>query len=204
MMDMDPDDFFVPNKKAKHKAPQVFSSSNPTQKRKDQQQQKKKPKKACVEISSSEESNEDLQQYTDVCKRVEEDKLQRNPPYIVFLRGLISKCSGCNFKFTAPQHRLPQDMVFKYMMFCKCLDGRGGEKECATRSPAYFHSGDLACLRELEELEDIQMKDIYITNNVFNNLSRRHIHELKKHRMWGPLIATCTSLNQVKVQNLNG
>ena len=35
MMDMDLDDFFVPNKKAKHKAPQVFSSSNPTQKRKD-------------------------------------------------------------------------------------------------------------------------------------------------------------------------
>ena len=36
MMDMDPNDFFVPKKKAKHKVPQVFSSSNPTQKGKDQ------------------------------------------------------------------------------------------------------------------------------------------------------------------------
>ena len=36
MMDMDPNDFFVSKKKAKHKVPQVFSSSNPTQQRKDQ------------------------------------------------------------------------------------------------------------------------------------------------------------------------
>ena len=140
MIDMDLDHLFVPNKKAKHKVPQVFSSSNPTQKRKDKGQQKNKPKKAHVEISSSEESDEDLEQYTDVCKRVEEDKLQRNPPHIVFQRGLISKCSGCIFKFTAPQRRAPQDMIFKYMMFHKCPDGNGGDKECATQSPAYFHS----------------------------------------------------------------
>ena len=66
MMDMDPDHFFVPNKNAKHKVPQVFSSSNSTQKRKDEGKQKKRPKKACVEISSSDESDEDLEQYEDV------------------------------------------------------------------------------------------------------------------------------------------
>ena len=120
MMDMDPDDFFVPNKKAKHRSSTSIQLIQSYTKKKGSTVTKEEmPKKAHVEISSSEENNEDLQQYTDVHKRVEEDKLERNPPHIVLLRGLISKCSGCNFKFTAPQHRPPLDMVFKYMMFCK-------------------------------------------------------------------------------------
>ena len=77
---MDPDNIFVPNKKAKHNVPCVFSSSNLTQKRKDEGKQKKQTKRAHVEISSSDESDEDLTQFDDVPNRIEENKLQCKPP----------------------------------------------------------------------------------------------------------------------------
>ena len=127
------------------------------------------------------------------------------PPHIDFLRGLISKCSGYDFKFTALQKRPPQDMIFKYMMLCKWPDGKGGEKATFTRTPSYFHSRDLACLHKLEELNKIQMEDICITNNIFRNLSRRHVQELKLHMMWGSLTQTCRQLTQINVNIiLNG
>ena len=92
-------------------------------------------------------------------------------------------------------------MIFKYMMFCKYPDGNGGEKECATQSPAYFHHQNLACLHDLKVLEDIQMKDIYITNNVFKNLSKRH-SQVEKVQNVGPAYCNMHKFNSGKSTKL--
>ena len=108
-----------------------------------------------------------------------EEKL-RNPPHIVFITSMIQKCSGCNFKFTAPEcHRL-HDMPFKYQVFRKYPNGKGEIKTATTHSPAYFHSWDLGCLHELEELQNVQLKDVYIPNKTMYGLHKWHIKEQKK------------------------
>ena len=71
-------------------------------------------------------------------------------------------------------------MVFKYQIFRKYPNGKGGIKTATTRSAAYFHSWDLGCLHELEELQNVQLKDFYIPNKTMEGLHKQHIKELKK------------------------
>ena len=128
--------------------------------------------------------------------------MRRNPPQIVFIAAIIKKCSGCNFRFTAPECCRPNDMLFKYQMFRKYPNGRGEIDTATTHSPAYFHSHDLGCLHKLEELQKIQMKDLYISNQTMEGLDKHHIKELKKRRMWDALMTTQQNLiesNEVQV-----
>ena len=190
MLEDDPTEFFAPNKKAKHKVPNVYNSSNPTQKRKPSVQKKKHTGKRPKIAISSDSDSDNIANMTQVPPRVEEEKLRRNPPHIVFITSMIQKCSGCEFKFTAPERRKPNDMVFKYKIFRKYPDGKGGRKTATTRSAAYFHSRDLGCLRELEELKNVQMKNLYIPNKTMEGLHKQHIKELKKRNMWDEIIRT--------------
>ena len=118
MLDAQQGQMFAPNKKAKHKVPDILSSSNPTQKRKHtdvkmnngrktngkpnrkSQNSRKRPR---FEISDSDDTDSDDDVYGNVPKHVEEQKLAADPPHIVLINALIQKCSGCNFKFTAPE-----------------------------------------------------------------------------------------------------
>ena len=130
-------------------------------------------------------------------QHIEEEKLRRNPPHIVFITSMIQKCSGCNFKFTTPECCRPNDMLFKYQMFRKFPNGKGEIKITTTTcNPAYFHSHDLGCLCKLEELEKTQMKDLYISNKTMEGLHKHHIKELKKQRMWDALMTTRQNLTQ--------
>ena len=157
MLEDDPTEFFAPNKKAKHKVPNVYNSSNPTQKRKPAVQ-KKKPTGKMPKIALSSDSDGDNKgNITQVPQHGEEEKLRRNPPHIVFITSMIQKCSGCQFKFTAPECCKPSDMLFKYQVFRKYQNGKGGIKTATTHSAAYFHCQDLGCLCELEEFkQDVQ------------------------------------------------
>ena len=109
---------FAPNKKAKHKVPEIVSRSNPTQKRthtdvknnngrktngKAKLKSKNSRKRPRIEISDSDDTDSNDDVYGNVPKHVEEQKLATNLPHIVLINALIQKCSGCNFKFTAPE-----------------------------------------------------------------------------------------------------
>ena len=207
MLEDDPTEFFAPNKRAKHKVPSMYNSSNPTQKRKSPVQKKKTAiaKRPKIAISSDSDG-EDERNITQVPQHVEEEKLRRNPPHIVFITAMITKCSGCDFKFVAPEHHRLNDMLFKYQMFRKYPDGMGEIQTATTHSPAYFHSQDLGCLHELKELEKVEMKDLYISNKTMEGLDKCHIKELKKQRMWDALMTTWQNLiesNEVQVGFLN-
>ena len=93
-------------------------------------------------------------------------------------------------------------MVFKYLMYRLKPDGKGKMVPDTNRTPAYLHVRDLACLRHLEELKNIEMDGIYISNRALLTLTRLHIKLLRKHKMWNPLVKTrqylCNKVVQVQ------
>ena len=119
MLEAQPGQMFVPNKKAKHKVPEVLSNNNPTQKRKTTNANSKTQnnnigkkgmktkntrKRPRIEISDSDDDTDsDDDVFGTVPKDVEEQKLVTNPPHIVLINLSIQKCSRCDIKFTAPE-----------------------------------------------------------------------------------------------------
>ena len=101
----------------------------------------------------------------------EREKLIHNPPHLVFLTSMIEKCQGCSKKFTKKDHETPNDLIFKYLMFRKWPDGKGGIVTNDTRTPGYFHAYDLGCLVRYKELEKITMKGIYMPNATFRSFN---------------------------------
>ena len=69
------------------------------------------------------------------------------------------------------------------------------------RSPGYFHARDLGCLRNLEELEDIEVDDCYMTNETLNKLEQGYIDLLKARKLWDGLCAT--RINVINGKGLN-
>ena len=106
MLDAQQGQMFAPNKKAKHKVPDIVSSSNHTQKRmhtdvkknngrksngKAKLKSKNSRKRPHIEISDSDDTDSDDDVYGNVPKHVEEQKLATNPPHIVLINALIQK-----------------------------------------------------------------------------------------------------------------
>ena len=76
------------------------------------------------------------------------------------------------------------------MMYRSKPDGNGKMVPDDKRSPAYFHTTDLACLCRLDELREIKMYRIYITNTSIETLTCLNVKLLKKCKMWNPLLKT--------------
>ena len=114
LIEMDPSRYFVSNKKAKHKVPVNFSSGNPNQEKIKEDRstncqaklQKRRLKerrkysfvtvvKKILIVKKKEQVPED----------VEKEKINENPPHLVFITSMIKKCSGCDTKFTEKERK---------------------------------------------------------------------------------------------------
>ena len=113
--DVSQDDFFVPNRKAKHQAPKTFSDSNPQQK----QVNKNKGKKRKME-TSDEESSEDDPEVNMGIERVprekEQEHMRSNPLVLILITGRVHICTGCKVLFTDREWKQPHDLVFRMQM----------------------------------------------------------------------------------------
>ena len=87
---------------------------------------------------------------------VEQQKLGYNPPHLVMIHDKIIVCSGCEIPFNRKDCKEPNNLVFKYVMFRTRPNGRGQKVVNKFRSAGYFHAQDLGCLRNLEELEQVE------------------------------------------------
>ena len=134
--------------------------------------------------------NHILAEYDIVPAGIEITKMDTNPLVLVFLNALMTECAGCELKFTHADREKPNDMVFKYMMVHQREDGTGDMVENTYKTPAYFHSKDLGCVRCIEELHFTELADIYMPNETTRTLQKEHINELKKHKMWDDLVCT--------------
>ena len=164
MVEMDPNKYFLPNRKSKHRVPTTFSETNPEQrankrnndaagssisKRKKTTQAKEvvSMRKAGMTANnkqnkSTEDSNSDYQD-DDVDKVPANEvkrKLQSNPPVLIRMSGIIRKCSGCEEYFTDKYRKPPHDIIFKFMMYRKQPVSKDKWVRNNYKSPAYFHA----------------------------------------------------------------
>ena len=109
MFDLHPEKFLVPSKKAQHKVPATFNKTNPTQ--------KQIPTKRKLHQDSENDTNDNNNDFVNVPDVIEEQKLGYNPPHLVLLFERVVVCSRCEIPFNQKDHREPNNMVFKYMMF---------------------------------------------------------------------------------------
>ena len=72
-------------------------------------------------------------------------------------------------------------------MFQTRPNGRGKMVQNNYCSAAYFHAHDLGCLWNLEELEEVEVEDCYLTNETLNKLKPGHIDLLKARKLWDGL-----------------
>ena len=135
-----------------------------------------------------------LAEYDIVPAGIEITKMDTNPLVLVFLNALMTECAGCELKFTHANRKKPNNMVFKYMMVCQREAGTGDMVENTYKTPAYFHSKDLGCVRCIEELRFTELADIYMPNETTRTLQKEHINELKKCKMWDDLVHTTQQL----------
>ena len=111
MFNLHPENFLVPSKKARHRVPPTFSNTNPTQ------TQKHKPTKRKLDEDSNDDSDSDNNELPIVPEVVEQQKLGYNPPHSVMIHDKIIVCSGCEIPFNRKDHKEPNNLLFKYMMF---------------------------------------------------------------------------------------
>ena len=77
---------------------------------------KTKRKKKELNSDSSEEDSECDDDKEHVPEDVEKEKINENPPHLVFITVMIKKCSGYDTKFTEKERKSPKDMVYKFLM----------------------------------------------------------------------------------------
>ena len=75
-------------------------------------------------------------------------------------------------------------MVYKFLMFRSRPKGDGTWIKNNYRSPGYFHSVDIGCLRNLKDLRHLEKDDIYMGNEACFALSKEHTDELKQRKIW--------------------
>ena len=188
------DEVFIPSKKAKHKAPTLFSSSNPTQ-------GLTVPAPLCERSSSQMNTNLDTIQSVfeepgpssspgqktqkkatfGSARKFLRENHPDNSPILVFLQGFnIKVCFGCKKKFEPKMRNPPHDIICKRLVTKDRLINNqwvpGWQK-----SWGYFHLS-LDCLRKSRT--DIEASDIYIPNDVMGRLTQEHIDMLVKKGWW--------------------
>ena len=149
------DNFFVPNRKAKHQAPKTFIDSNSQQK----QINNKKVKKRKME-TSDEESSEDDKEVNMGIERVPQEKEQQhmvsNPLVLTPITGRVCICTGCKVLFTDREWKQPYDLVFR-MQMRRQYQKDGKKKTALKKSNVFFHMRDLGCVAKYKNSHMLNM-----------------------------------------------
>ena len=117
-----------------------------------------------------------------VLKDVERQKMNTNPPTYVRMKPMVKRCQGCRVLFDKSERKAPNDLIFQYQMIREYPDPNnpGKWKKTDKVANAYFHSRDLACLRRVPELSNINENHIYIEDGVYHSLTEGHLEILDR------------------------
>ena len=205
-MDSDASDLFMPNKRARHRVPQVFSSNNPSQSQPrnsvrrvnrivsdssddenilPEVKKRRKSLPLAQEDQADDFADEILEKVNLVDGEKERIHIISNPLCVVFLTPKIIKCSGCDFAFTTKERRDPLDMIFRVRMY-RYRPGIGKPVKNSRKTNAYFHAYDYGCLysKSDPELRSLGRNDLYMPNDEYQQLSKEKIQRLKILNMW--------------------
>ena len=160
----DEDPLFLPNKRARHREPERAVhgvEGNPLQ-----------------PIQPSGSANAATQPTASQPKKLGS---QDNPPLLAFLQGFkITTCFGCKKKFAASQKNPPDDLIIKLQVKRDRLINNNWVPGWKT-SWGYFHLS-LNCIKLVKSY--LEVEDIYIPNNIRENLTADHVQKLQKMGWW--------------------
>ena len=131
------DDFFVPNRKAKHWVPKTFSDSNPQQKQVNNKKGKKRKMESTDDESSEDEPEVDMG-IEQVPQEKEQEHMKSNPLVLTPISGRVHICTGCKVLFTDKEHKQPHDLVFRIQMR-RQYQKDGQKKTALKKSNVFFH-----------------------------------------------------------------
>ena len=116
--------------------------------------------------------------------------------YVVLTPGLevseklITFCCGCGGKIKLHEKKFPNNMVFHYRAR-RMIPENGNKKKWVMskdKQNCYYHSSDLICLRNNDELKDCQITDVYMDNKSFKMLKKENKEELRHRSHWNAII----------------
>ena len=111
---------------------------------------------------------------------IERDFVKANHVYYVVLSPcleksykLITSCRGCNGKITLEEKKFLHNMVFRYRYYRKVPQGPPEQRSWVMswdRKNCYFHARDMGCLHQLQELQNVDIPQVYMDNVNFRAL----------------------------------
>ena len=91
----------------------------------------------------------------------------------------VAVCQGCRKGFNDPKYFVPPtNLVFRYKMYRKWPTKNNEWVYKDTKTYGYFHAEDMLCIRNFDELRNVSIKDVYMTNGTFLRLIDSHMKEL--------------------------
>ena len=138
--------------------------------------------------------------YVMVPDEIECDFVKANRVYYVVLSPhleksdkLITSCRGCNGKITLEEKKFPHNMVFRYRYYRKVPKGPPEQRTWVMsldRKNYYFHACDMGYLHQLQELQNVNIPQVYMDNANFRTLKPENICVLERKNHMEAIIET--------------
>ena len=106
---------------------------------------------------------------------------------------LITSCRGCNGKITLEEKKLPHNMVFWYRYYRKVPQGPLEQRSWVMSRDwknCYFHACDMGFLHQLQELQNVDIPQVYIDNLNFRALKSENIRVLERKNHMEAILET--------------
>ena len=97
------------------------------------------------------------------------------------------QCNGCLLPFADELYEPPLNLVFRFKTYRAWYEPGDVRRTSKKKENAYYHSGDMGCLRRCPELEIVTIDRCYIEQPCYAQLTNDHIKLLKKRGHWNPL-----------------
>ena len=128
---------------------------------------------------------------------IETEFMKANRVYYVVLQEgyqnstkMVTYCRGCKGPIRIADKKFLHNMVFKYKYYRKIPEDNTLKKWVMSKDKCncYFHARDMACLHQIEEIEDVEIPDVYMDNASFKRLKPENIHVLERKHHWDAIV----------------
>ena len=128
---------------------------------------------------------------------IETEFMKENRVYYVVLqegyqnsKKMVTYCCGCKGPICLEEKKFPHNMVFKYKYYRKIPEDSTLKKWVMStdKRNCYFHARDMGCLHQIEEIQDVEIPDVYMDNASFKRLKPENICVLEQKHHWDAIV----------------
>ena len=132
-----------------------------------------------------------------VPNEIETEFMKENRVYYVVLqegyqnsKKMVTYCRGCKGPIRIEEKKFPHNMVFKYKYYRKIPEDSTLKKWVMSKDKrnCYFHARDMGCLHQIEEIQDVEIPDVYMDNASFKRLKPENIRVLERKHHWDAIV----------------